>query len=219
MSSRVMITNVLPHFLWNTVYIAFSALTLSVGHHEEHLACKKLSDKVLAWLSVWIEMQMICIWSSWCHCHPVINCFIKIRICLTFLVLAYPGFPGKEAIKQASACLSSKSFMCCFPDSSILSHFTSEPGCLVPPSFSSSTCFGREPFGNKWHRFLTGKMTFLSSNQMSKYCMIFERNWCVKIRNHFQQSNYYSHLLDWPVTFLATALMTDIVAFPKCIPI
>jgi len=23
---------------------------------------------------------MICIWSSWCHCHPIISCFIKIQI-------------------------------------------------------------------------------------------------------------------------------------------
>ena len=31
---------------------AFSALTLLVGRQEEHPACKKLSDAVLAWLSV-----------------------------------------------------------------------------------------------------------------------------------------------------------------------
>jgi len=30
---------------------SFSALTLLVGHQEEHSACKKLSDEVLAWLS------------------------------------------------------------------------------------------------------------------------------------------------------------------------
>ena len=30
---------------------------------EEHLACKKLSNEVLVWLSV-------CLWSSWCHCIP-----------------------------------------------------------------------------------------------------------------------------------------------------
>jgi len=35
---------------------------------------KKLSGEVLAWLSVWSEVQMICILSSWCHCHPVISC-------------------------------------------------------------------------------------------------------------------------------------------------
>ena len=30
---------------------AFSALTLLVGRQEEHLACKRLSDGVLGWLS------------------------------------------------------------------------------------------------------------------------------------------------------------------------
>jgi len=56
---------------------AFSALTLLVGWQERHLACKKLSGEVLVWLSVWSEVQMICvIWSIWCHCHPIISCFI-----------------------------------------------------------------------------------------------------------------------------------------------
>jgi len=36
---------------------AFSALTLLVGRQEGHLACKKLSGGVLAWLSVWSEVQ------------------------------------------------------------------------------------------------------------------------------------------------------------------
>jgi len=34
----------------------------------------KLSGEVLAWLFVWSEVQTICIWSSWCHCHPIISC-------------------------------------------------------------------------------------------------------------------------------------------------
>jgi len=44
----------------------FSVLTLLVGRQEEHPARKKMSDGVLAWLSVWSEVQMICncIWSS-----------------------------------------------------------------------------------------------------------------------------------------------------------
>ena len=29
-------------------------------------------------------MQMICIWSSWCHCHPIISRFIKIQNSLSF---------------------------------------------------------------------------------------------------------------------------------------
>jgi len=45
-------------------YFAVIALTLLVGRQEEHPARKKLSDGVLAWLSVWSVMQMICIWSS-----------------------------------------------------------------------------------------------------------------------------------------------------------
>jgi len=36
---------------------AFSALTLLVGWQEGHLACKKLSGGLLAWLSVWSEVQ------------------------------------------------------------------------------------------------------------------------------------------------------------------
>ena len=38
-------------------------------------------------------------WCSWCHCHPVISCLIKIQIGLTFPVRAYLSCPGKEAIK------------------------------------------------------------------------------------------------------------------------
>jgi len=66
--------NVLPRFVCLLVFIycvtiyyvkfillsslAFSALTLLVGHQQEHPACKKLSDQVLAWLSVCSEVQM-----------------------------------------------------------------------------------------------------------------------------------------------------------------
>jgi len=39
-------------------------LTLLAGHQEEHLACKELSDEVLASLSAWSEVQMICKLSS-----------------------------------------------------------------------------------------------------------------------------------------------------------
>ena len=40
---------------------------------------KKLSGEVLAWLSVWSEVQT-CIWHSWCHCHSF-SCF---RLILPF---------------------------------------------------------------------------------------------------------------------------------------
>jgi len=43
--------------------MAFSALMLLVGWLEGHPACKKLSGGVLAWLSVWSEVQT-CIWPA-----------------------------------------------------------------------------------------------------------------------------------------------------------
>ena len=50
--------------LWmQCTVFAFSALTLLVGGQEGHPACEKLSGEVLAWLSVWSEVQT-CIWPS-----------------------------------------------------------------------------------------------------------------------------------------------------------
>ena len=84
----------LPSVLW----VGFTALTLLVRHQEEHPVHKNWVMSV--WLSAWWEMQMICIWSSWCHCHPIISCFIKIQTDLTLLGPAQHGCPGKEVIKR-----------------------------------------------------------------------------------------------------------------------
>ena len=46
-----------------TLTVAFIALMLLVGRQEGHPACKKLSDRVLAWLSVLSDVQT-CIWPS-----------------------------------------------------------------------------------------------------------------------------------------------------------
>jgi len=59
---------------------AISALTLLVRHQEGHPVRKKLSDGVLAWLSVRSEAQMIWIWSSWCHRHPSSLAWVKSRM-------------------------------------------------------------------------------------------------------------------------------------------
>jgi len=55
---------------YRALYISFlstvtavSALTLLVGQQEGHPACKKLSGGMLAWLSVWSQVQT-CIWPS-----------------------------------------------------------------------------------------------------------------------------------------------------------
>ena len=58
-----MISEVLLIFVYLQAAEAFSALTLLVRRQEGHPACKKLSGGVLAWLSVWSEVQT-CIWPS-----------------------------------------------------------------------------------------------------------------------------------------------------------
>ena len=49
-----------------SVLYTFSALTLLVGRQEEHLAYKKVEW----WFLVGSEVQIVCMWSSWCHCIP-----------------------------------------------------------------------------------------------------------------------------------------------------
>jgi len=44
---------------------------------------KKLSSGVLAWLSVWSEVQT-CIWPSGCHCHSLSLASVKSRLVLPF---------------------------------------------------------------------------------------------------------------------------------------
>ena len=82
---------------------AFSTLTLLVNHQEEHLACKK-NQVMKCWRGYLSGVRRKCIWRmvQLMYCYPIMSCFIKIQFRLTFLVLAYPGCPGKEAVKRAS---------------------------------------------------------------------------------------------------------------------
>ena len=65
----------------------------------------KLSGEVLAWLSVWSEVQT-CIRPSWCHCHWLCHVPVKSRLVFTLLVLAHLGSPGQRAIKRVCVILS-----------------------------------------------------------------------------------------------------------------
>ena len=98
MSSTIVIKHFLLFYTVLTVY-AFSALMLLVGRQEGHLACKKLSGEVLAWLSVWSEVQT-CIMAQLMPLPLTVSCFSKIQIGFTFLVLAHPGSPGQRAVKR-----------------------------------------------------------------------------------------------------------------------
>jgi len=66
------------------------------------LGGKELSDEVLAWLSAWSEVQMICMWFSHTTATTSSLAPVKSRMVFTFLVnleSAYPCCPGKEAVK------------------------------------------------------------------------------------------------------------------------
>jgi len=43
-----------------------------------------LSGEALAWLSVWSEVYMICIWYGWCQYHPIMSYSSKIDNHLPF---------------------------------------------------------------------------------------------------------------------------------------
>ena len=79
---------------------AFSALTLLVRHQEQHPACK---NWVMWVMRCWCD----CLSGTWCRLlaygpadataipKPIISCLIYIQTGFTFLVVAYPGCPGK----------------------------------------------------------------------------------------------------------------------------
>ena len=77
----------------------FSALTLLVGRQERHPACKKLSGGVLAWLSVWSEVQT-CIRPSRCHCHSLSLASVKSRLVLPFWYRLTRVVPDKGPLNE-----------------------------------------------------------------------------------------------------------------------
>ena len=50
-----------------------------LGGRKGIRSVKKLSGEVLAWLSVWSEVQT-CMWPSWCHCHS--RSFASVNVCV-----------------------------------------------------------------------------------------------------------------------------------------
>ena len=65
--------------------------------------CLLLLLLLLLWLSIWSEVQIVWIWSSWCQCIPKPPSSLasfKSRLFVTFLVLANPGCHGKDAVRQ-----------------------------------------------------------------------------------------------------------------------
>ena len=94
-----------PAHNWHisTNVIAFTALTLLVGRHEGHPACKKLSGAGMA----------ICLHIAQLMPLPLtVSCFSKIKIGFTFLVSADPGSPRQRAVKRVCVCVCARVCVC-----------------------------------------------------------------------------------------------------------
>ena len=76
----------------------------------------KLSDEVFVWLSVWSEVQIVCMWSSWCHCHPQTLSSLasfKFRLVLPFWYRLTQVVLEKRPLNSCSS--SSSSSGSCYP--------------------------------------------------------------------------------------------------------
>ena len=67
-----------------------------------------LNDGVLAWLSVWSVVQMICMCSSWCLCYPIISCFSIIQNDLPFWCRLTQVDLEKKSVKCMCVCVLSR---------------------------------------------------------------------------------------------------------------
>ena len=68
---------------------------------------RKLSDKMLVWLSVWNLVHIVCIWSSWCHCHPktlLSFATFKSRLILSFWYRLNQVVLEKRPLNRCSCC-------------------------------------------------------------------------------------------------------------------
>ena len=84
--------------------IAFSALTLLVGRHEGHPACKKTEwwgAGVVICLERGADLHM----AQLMPLPLTVFCFSKTQTGFTFLVLAHLGSPGQRAVKRVCVCV------------------------------------------------------------------------------------------------------------------
>ena len=90
-------------FVANLQYLPSALWHCWLGGRKGIRPVKKLSGGVLAWLSVWGEVQ-ICIWPSLSHCYwlslAAVNPDWFYQNGSAFLEPAYQGCPGKKAVKR-----------------------------------------------------------------------------------------------------------------------
>ena len=83
---------------------AFSALMLLVGRQKGHPDCKK-TERWGAGVVICLERGADLHMAQLMPLPLTVSCFSKIQIGFTFLVLTYPGSPGKRAVKRVCVCV------------------------------------------------------------------------------------------------------------------
>ena len=66
------VTDVMPIFRNRLLFAVFCLQCFdTIGWASKRASgLQKLRDEVLEWLSVWSKVQIVCLWSDWCHCIP-----------------------------------------------------------------------------------------------------------------------------------------------------
>ena len=81
---RIKVTCLPDNYFYNVTYLlCLQCFDAVIGRQEGIRPVKNLSGGVLAWLSVWSEVQT-CIRPSWCHCHSLSLASVKSRLVLPF---------------------------------------------------------------------------------------------------------------------------------------
>jgi len=136
---------------------------------------------VLVWLSVWSEVQIVCIWSGWCQCHPKTTSSLasfKSRLVLPFWYCLTQVVLEKGLLNGCSVVISN---MYCYVDSATWKLSAVETCCSYPLRF-----FGN--FSNcRWEGTLNNSCTFIFC-----CCDLLFFCWHAKLST----DNYYYHLLE-----------------------
>ena len=86
---------IMPSVLWHCWFDIKKSIRLA-----------KLEWWVLVWLSVWSEVQIVCIWFSWCHCHPKTSSSLaplKSRLVLPFWYWLTQAVLEKKPLNRCSS--------------------------------------------------------------------------------------------------------------------
>ena len=166
---------------------AFSALTLLVGQQEAHPSCKKLSVRVLVWLSS-LERGADLHMAQLMPMPLTVSCSSKIQIGFTFLVVAYPGSPRKETLNGCIVLRCIWSSWChCHPKT---------PSSLA--SFKSRLVL---PFRYRLTQVVLEKRPLNRCSSSSSYYSCLQDHTHCKVWHQQQQEMSHTVYTSWPIGY------------------